>query len=281
MRLATFTLFGFIMIYPVSAFSQSTLWDVQEVDKGLLNIGLAHGIRENCDKIIANKLSGIFYVWKIVGYANKAGFSMKETRSFIDNRKEKEILKQETNDKFVKHYEKASSKTWNHVWLIISGVFIGLMSAYGGQMNDEQRSEIFHMDRQAVADEKQKNMLYTIGNKQDDKFMSHFHPHGDDDLKGSLKDAGFDVEDITDVLLTHFHFDHVGGAVEMDSKGNLVPTFPNATYWTNELHYYAAYEPNQREKASFLKENFLPLKEWINWVKILRISLNSLPLFQL
>ena len=93
MRLATFTLFGFIMIYPVSAFSQSALWGVQEVNKGLLNIGLAHGIRENCDKIIANKFSGIFYVWKIVGYANKAGFSIKETRSFIDNRKEKEILK--------------------------------------------------------------------------------------------------------------------------------------------------------------------------------------------
>jgi len=113
-----------------------------------------------------------------------------------------------------------------------------------------------------VEDGERKILIDTgIGNKQDDKFMSHFHPHGDDDLKGSLKDAGFDVEDITDVLLTHFHFDHVGGAVEMDSKGNLVPTFPNATYWTNELHYYAAYEPNQREKASFLKENFLPLKE--------------------
>ena len=113
-----------------------------------------------------------------------------------------------------------------------------------------------------VEDGERKILIDTgIGNKQDDKFMSHFHPHGDDDLKRSLKDAGFDVEDITDVLLTHFHFDHVGGAVEMDSKGNLVPTFPNATYWTNELHYSAAYEPNQREKASFLKENFLPLKE--------------------
>lgn len=91
-----------------------------------------------------------------------------DTRSKVmalSKESEKEILKQETNDKFVKHYEKASSKTWNHVWLIISGVFIGLMSAYGGQMNDEQRSEIFHMDRQAVADEEndfQKATTYVL-----------------------------------------------------------------------------------------------------------------------
>lgn len=98
-----------------------------------------------------------------------------------------------------------------------------------------------------------------IGNKQDEKFMSHFHPHGEDSLIGSLAEAGFSPEDITDVFLTHFHFDHVGGAVRRLSDGQLVPTFPNATYWTNETHYKSAYTPNAREKASFLHENFVPL----------------------
>lgn len=100
-----------------------------------------------------------------------------------------------------------------------------------------------------------------IGDKQDEKFLSHFEPHGEDSLIPSLAKAGFSVEDITDVLLTHFHFDHVGGAVKYDLSGKLVPTFPNATYWTNEVHYNSAYTPNHREKASFLKENFVPLKE--------------------
>lgn len=113
-----------------------------------------------------------------------------------------------------------------------------------------------------VEDGERKILIDTgIGNKQDAKFMSHFHPHGADSLIGSLQAQGFGVEDITDVLLTHFHFDHVGGAVVYDKNRNLVPTFPNATYWTNEIHYNAAYTPNAREEASFLKENFVPLKE--------------------
>ncbi len=100
-----------------------------------------------------------------------------------------------------------------------------------------------------------------IGNKQDVKFRSHFHPHGSDSLANSLLKAGLRPEDITDVLLTHFHFDHVGGAVMKNPSGDLLPAFPNAVYWTNEAHYNWAYQPNVREKASFLKENFVPLKE--------------------
>lgn len=100
-----------------------------------------------------------------------------------------------------------------------------------------------------------------LGNKQDDKFRSHFEPHGDDSLEASLKHAGFSKSDITDVLLTHLHFDHVGGAVEKTSNGELLPTFPNAKYWTNEKHYNWAFDPNPREAASFLKENFVPLKD--------------------
>ena len=100
-----------------------------------------------------------------------------------------------------------------------------------------------------------------MGDKQGEKFRSHFEPHGPDSLLNSLAQKGVQAEDITDVFLTHLHFDHCGGAVKKDEVGNLVPTFPNAKYWSNESHYKWALNPNDREKASFLKENFVPLKE--------------------
>lgn len=100
-----------------------------------------------------------------------------------------------------------------------------------------------------------------MGDKQDEKFRAHFEPHGSETLLNSLRDAGYRPEDITDVFQTHFHFDHVGGAIQRNKKSELVPTFPNATYWSNERHYNWAAEPNAREKASFLPENFKPLKE--------------------
>lgn len=100
-----------------------------------------------------------------------------------------------------------------------------------------------------------------MGDKQDEKFKSHFHPHGENTLLGSLNQKGFAADDITDVFLTHFHFDHVGGAVKYNDAGDLVPTFPNATYWTNKKHFDWAVDPNPRERASFLKENFMPLQE--------------------
>lgn len=95
-----------------------------------------------------------------------------------------------------------------------------------------------------------------MGNKQDDKFRSHFHPHGEDTLDKSLRKHGFLKSDITDVILTHLHFDHCGGAVERNDQGALELTFPNATYWSNERHWQWAMHPNEREKASFLRENF-------------------------
>jgi glyoxylase-like metal-dependent hydrolase (beta-lactamase superfamily II) len=100
-----------------------------------------------------------------------------------------------------------------------------------------------------------------FGEKQDAKFRSFFEPHGSDSLLGSLRKQAIFAEDITDVFLTHLHFDHCGGAVKFDEKGALVPTFPNATYWSNEVHWQWAMDPNERERASFLKENFVPLKE--------------------
>lgn len=99
-----------------------------------------------------------------------------------------------------------------------------------------------------------------IGNKQDEKFFSHYYLHGDETLDSSLKALGFNRDDITDVFLTHLHFDHCGGSIER--KGDqLVPAFKNATYWSNEDHWKWAVYPNDREKASFLKENILPIQE--------------------
>lgn len=98
-----------------------------------------------------------------------------------------------------------------------------------------------------------------IGFKQGEKFRSHFYPHGKE-LEESLNDIGILPDEITDVFITHFHFDHVGGALQK-VNGQVLPTFPNAIYWSNEIHFTYACNPNAREKASFLQENFVPLKE--------------------
>lgn len=99
-----------------------------------------------------------------------------------------------------------------------------------------------------------------IGNKQDAKFFSHYYLHGDDTLDNSLAKYGFHRDDITDVILTHLHFDHCGGSI-MYEGDKLVPAFKNASYWSNERHWTWATVPNDREKASFLKENILPIKD--------------------
>lgn len=100
-----------------------------------------------------------------------------------------------------------------------------------------------------------------IGDKQDEKFFGHYFLHGSDTLEGSLKKLGFSFADITDVVLTHLHFDHCGGSIRKNKHGKFVPSFPNATYWSNEKHWEWATKPNPREKASFLKENILPISE--------------------
>jgi glyoxylase-like metal-dependent hydrolase (beta-lactamase superfamily II) len=99
-----------------------------------------------------------------------------------------------------------------------------------------------------------------IGNKQDARFFSHYYLHGDASLDSSLAKSGFSPDDITDVFLTHLHFDHVGGAVKRNGD-QLLPAFKNATYWSNQHHWDWAVNPNDREKASFLKENILPIQE--------------------
>jgi glyoxylase-like metal-dependent hydrolase (beta-lactamase superfamily II) len=99
-----------------------------------------------------------------------------------------------------------------------------------------------------------------IGDKQDAKFLSHYYLHGDDSLDKSLAAKGFNRADITDVFLTHLHFDHCGGSIVREAD-KLVPAFKNATYWSNAQHWDWAVQPNDREKASFLKENIMPIKE--------------------
>lgn len=100
-----------------------------------------------------------------------------------------------------------------------------------------------------------------LGLKQSEKFRSHFEPHGPYDLESSIQKAGFTVNDITDVFLTHLHFDHCGGSLNLGEDGSIIPAFPNAKYWSNHEHYEWAIQPNAREKASFLKENFVPLND--------------------
>ena len=99
-----------------------------------------------------------------------------------------------------------------------------------------------------------------IGNKQSERFFSYYHLHGDDSLIGNLTKAGVKDTDITDMMLTHLHFDHCGGGIKQEGD-YLVPTFGNATYWSNEDHWQWATKPNPREKASFLSENILPMQE--------------------
>lgn len=98
------------------------------------------------------------------------------------------------------------------------------------------------------------------GDKQDAKFFSHYYLHGDDTLDKSLARYGFHRNDITDVFLTHLHFDHCGGTINREGD-KLVPAFINAVVWSNAEHWDWAVYPNDREKASFLKENILPIQE--------------------
>ncbi|MEN9696676.1 MAG: hypothetical protein RLZ56_97 [Bacteroidota bacterium] len=111
-----------------------------------------------------------------------------------------------------------------------------------------------------VVDGARKILIDTgMGNKQDAKFFTHYQPSNTVPLQTALSNVNIGVEEITDVLLTHLHFDHVGGAIAT-SEGTFKTVFPNATYWVSEPHWNLAMAPNKREKASFLKENIEPLK---------------------
>ena len=110
-----------------------------------------------------------------------------------------------------------------------------------------------------------------MGNKQSEKFFGYYYLFGDFTLDASLASHGFHRDEITDVFLTHLHFDHCGGAIQLNSnKTGFEPAFKNAKFWSNEHHWNWAVNPNTREKASFLKENIQPIEEsgQLNFVKI-------------
>ena len=100
-----------------------------------------------------------------------------------------------------------------------------------------------------------------MGNKQSEKFFSYYHRWGEDSLESSLNKQGFHPNDITDVFLTHLHFDHCGGGVVRVGDNSYKTCFKNAKYWSNKEHWEWAMAPNKRESASFLKENILPIEE--------------------
>ncbi len=100
-----------------------------------------------------------------------------------------------------------------------------------------------------------------IGDKQDAKFFSHYYLHGEASLDKSLRTLGVHPTDITDMFLTHLHFDHCGGGIRYGSHGQYELTFPRATYWSNADHWQWATQPNPREKASFLEENIQPMQD--------------------
>jgi len=106
-----------------------------------------------------------------------------------------------------------------------------------------------------------------MGNKQSEKFFSYFHPEQNEPLTEKLRSTGIHEEEITDVIITHLHFDHVGGAVSKSKDGQLYPTFPKARYYIHEKQLKWALNPNEREKASFLKENIEPLINSFEFVK--------------
>ena len=116
-----------------------------------------------------------------------------------------------------------------------------------------------------------------MGDKQDAKFFGYYFLHGNETLSKSLAKYGFIPDDITDVFLTHLHFDHCGGSIKKEGD-KLIPAFKNATYWSNKRHWKWASTPNEREKASFLKENFLPIQE-SGQLKFIESNWDELPAY--
>ena len=122
-----------------------------------------------------------------------------------------------------------------------------------------------------IEDDKRLILIDTgMGDKQSDKFYGYYSLWGSHSLDKSLAEHGFQRDDITDVFMTHLHFDHCGGSVQWNKdKTGYEPAFKNAKFWSNENHWEWATKPNPREKASFLSENILPMQEsgQLNFIK--------------
>ena len=114
-----------------------------------------------------------------------------------------------------------------------------------------------------IEDGKQLVLIDTgMGNKQDAKWQSYYYRHGEGELIKSIRAKGYSENEVTDVILSHLHFDHCGGAVKWNTdKTKFEMTFPNAKYWSHSAHYNSAIYPNPREKATFFKDNILPIHQ--------------------
>jgi len=128
---------------------------------------------------------------------------------------------------------------------------------------DEKNLCNWSMRSLLVVDGDRKILLDTgSGNKQDEKFFKNYYLNGNATLEKSIADAGYSTSEITDVILSHLHFDHCGGALKYNQdKTTILPTFENANYWVSRKQWDWAMKPNRRERASFLKENILPLQD--------------------
>ena len=130
--------------------------------------------------------------------------------------------------------------------------------------NPADKNNLIEMSSRCLLIEDGKRLILIdtgLGDKQNARFFSRYALWGEYSLDSSLKKAGFHRDDITDVFLTHLHFDHCGGAISRSRTGALVPSFKNAVFWIHRSHWEWATKPNQRESASFLKENIIPIKD--------------------
>jgi len=114
-----------------------------------------------------------------------------------------------------------------------------------------------------IEDDKQLILVDTgMGDKQDAKWQGYYYRHGNGDLVKSIREKGYSENEVTDVILSHLHFDHCGGAVKWNAdKTNFKMTFPNARYWSHSAHFESAINPNPREKATFFMDNILPIQQ--------------------
>jgi glyoxylase-like metal-dependent hydrolase (beta-lactamase superfamily II) len=141
---------------------------------------------------------------------------------------------------------------------------VSFQKCFGKKTNPADKNNLVEVSSRSLLVETGNRLVLIdagMGNKQSKKFFSYYNRWGDFSLEKSLKEKGFHGDEITDVFLTHLHFDHCGGAIIKNPKGNLIPAFKNATYWSHKKHWEWANNPNSREKASFLSENIRPIKE--------------------
>lgn len=145
------------------------------------------------------------------------------------------------------------------------GMFGVVPKTLWSKTNPADNNNMIDIAARCLLIEEGKNLILIdtgMGDKQSEKFFSHYYRWGDHSIDKSLREHGFHRDDITDVFMTHLHFDHCGGSIQWNKEHTgYEPAFKNARFWSNKDHWDWATQPNAREKASFLKENILPMQE--------------------